>query len=78
VVGNISGKAVDTVLRTQSYASLPFAPGRHFDLQHGEDIYRCFPTDGHLVTKIVNTVKAQYELAAEGLLPTADTSAVVS
>ena len=78
VVGNVNGKAVDKVLRTHAYASLPFAPGRHFDLQHAGDIYRCIPTDGRLVTKIVNTVKAHYELANEGLLLGAEAGTGVS
>lgn len=44
-----------------TFASLPFGPGKHLDIQHGKDIYRCYPDDGRVVMKAINLVKIYYE-----------------
>lgn len=48
-----------------SFASLPFQPGQCFDIQHGKDIYRCFPDDPSIVMKVVNLVKVFYAMHTE-------------
>ena len=45
-----------------TFASVPFSPGKHIDLQFGDEIYRCVLSDSYLVMKLVNTVKIYYEL----------------
>ena len=42
--------------------TLPFSPGRHFEIQDGPDIYRCVLSDGKLVMKFINMVKVFYKL----------------
>lgn len=37
--------------------SLPFSPGRYFEIQNGQEIYRCFPEDGRIVMKLINLLK---------------------
>ncbi len=64
-VGTIREQEVDTVIGISNFASLPFTPGRCLEIQHGDDIYRCFPTDGRLTMKIINIVKIYYEREVE-------------
>lgn len=66
-VGRIHGNEVDTVIPITAFASLPFSPGKHFEIQHGDDIFRCYPEDGRIVMKIINIVKIYYELSIEAL-----------
>ena len=42
--------------------ALPFSPGKHLEVQHGENIYRCVFKDGRPVMKFINMVKAQYRM----------------
>lgn len=42
--------------------TLPFSPGKHFEIQDGSTIYRCVPEDGRQVIKCIHMVKAFYEL----------------
>ena len=60
--GRLRGEAVEMHVPTTCFASLPFVPGRHFDIQHGSDIFRCYPADGRTTIKFVHAVKALYEL----------------
>ena len=60
--GEINGEALDLALPTASYASLPFTPGRHVEVQHGDVIYRCLPEDGRIVMKLINMIKIFYEM----------------
>ena len=60
-VGTIKGEAKDRVIGITNFASLPFKPGRYFEIQHDDDIYRCYPEDGRMTMKIINIVKIFYE-----------------
>lgn len=60
--GYIRGESVDVDVPISNFASLPFSPGKHFEIQHGDDIYRCLPDDKLIVTKFINRVKIFYEL----------------
>lgn len=42
--------------------TLPFSPGKYFEIQDGKDIYRCVLSDGRQVTKFINLVKIFYRL----------------
>ncbi len=60
--GTIKGDEREMEIPTATFASLPFSPGRYFELQHGEEIFRCAPHDGREVMRLVNAVKIFYEL----------------
>lgn len=61
--GVIGGEKKTINIETDKFASLPFKPGKFFEIQHGEDIYRCLPKENPvIVMKIINMVKIFYEL----------------
>jgi 1-acyl-sn-glycerol-3-phosphate acyltransferase len=64
IKGNINGEEVDLAMPTASFPSLPFKPGRNFEIQHGDISYRCFPKKPLVVMKWVNLVKIFYEKKA--------------
>ncbi len=61
IEGVVKGEVLSLHVPITTFASLPFGPGRHFDIQHGKDIYRCYPDDGRMVMKLINLVKIFYE-----------------
>ena len=65
VQGTLNGETVDLSMPTTSFPSLPFKPGRYFEIQYGSISYRCFPEKPQSVMKWVNLVKIYYELAME-------------
>lgn len=60
--GKINGESVDYVIPSSKIPTLPFSPGRHFEIQHGQEIFRCVLDDGKLVMKFINALKIFYEL----------------
>ena len=62
IEGCICGEPLDLKVPIACFASLPFSPGRYFEIQHGDDIFRCYPTDPSLVMKFINRVKIYYEI----------------
>lgn len=62
IKGKLNGDNVDLSMPTTAFPSLPFKPGRNFEIQHGETTYRCFPSKPLTVMKWVNLVKICYEL----------------
>ena len=62
LTGNLRGEDVELRIPTTCFASLPFSPGKHFDIQHGKDIFRCYPEDGRRAIAFVHAVKALYEI----------------
>lgn len=63
--GEIKGEPIEQTVSVANIPTLPFSPGKHFEIQHGKDIYRCYPEDGRLTMKFINMVKIFYELRAE-------------
>lgn len=63
--GVLRGEDFSLSVSTANFASLPFSPGRYFEIQHGADIFRCLPTSSDTVMKLANLVKVFYELRAE-------------
>lgn len=63
--GEINGEYIDLILPTQKYPSLPFKPGKNFEIQHGDISYRCFPENPIVVMKWINLIKIYYELQIE-------------
>ncbi|MBQ5321431.1 MAG: 1-acyl-sn-glycerol-3-phosphate acyltransferase [Oscillospiraceae bacterium] len=62
IKGSIRGEEKEIKIPIINFASLPFSPGKHLEIQHGENIYRCVLNDGKLVMKFINMVKIFYEL----------------
>lgn len=63
LVGKVNGENFDLKVSIANVASMPFKPGKYFEVQHGDDIYRCVLDDGKLVTKFVNMLEIFYELS---------------
>ena len=63
--GMLRGKPLELRLSINGIPTLPFKPGRHLDIQNGQEIYRCLPRDGRLVMKFINMVKAFHALREE-------------
>ncbi len=63
--GEIRGEPIEQRISIANIPTLPFSPGKHFEIQHGKDIYRCYPEDGRLTMKFINMVKIFYELRAD-------------
>lgn len=55
--GTIRGQEQTVSISVASLPALPFAPGKHLELQHGSMIYRCLPKDGKLVMKLIHLLK---------------------
>lgn len=63
--GQLRGEPVSLTVPVAGLPTLPFSPGKHFEVQHGKDIYRCVLEDGRLVMKFINMVKIFFELSRE-------------
>lgn len=60
--GIINGEEVELSVSPAGIPTLPFSPGKHLEIQHGGDIYRCVLSDGRLVMKFINALKIFHEL----------------
>lgn len=65
IEGTLKGEAVSLFFPIEGIPSLPFSPGKHFEVQHGKDIYRCIPENGRLAMKFINMVKIFFVLSRE-------------
>jgi predicted RNA-binding Zn-ribbon protein involved in translation (DUF1610 family) len=63
LVGTVSGEEREIKIAPSAFPSLPFKPGAYLELQHGKEIFRLYPEDGHQIMKYINFVKIQYELS---------------
>jgi len=61
IEGMIRGEKADLTIPISMIPTLPFKPGRYFEIQHGENIYRCVLEDGKQAMKFINMVKIFYE-----------------
>lgn len=68
--GNIRGQETVLEVPIQGIPALPFSPGKHLEVQHGEDIYRCVFKDEKPVMKFINLLKNLYELEQAELAKT--------
>jgi len=62
IEGVIHGQPTRLTVPITNIPTLPFSPGKYFEIQQGSNIYRCRLEDGHLVMKFINMVKIFYEL----------------
>ncbi|MBO5253877.1 MAG: 1-acyl-sn-glycerol-3-phosphate acyltransferase [Clostridia bacterium] len=53
----LNGEPRNFFVSVANVPSLPFSPGRYFEIQYGQDIYRCAPEDGRIVMKLINMLK---------------------
>lgn len=53
----LHGEAKRFLVSVANMPSTPFSPGRYFEIQYGQTIYRCFPEDGRIVMKLINLLK---------------------
>jgi len=60
--GQLRNEPVKLEVSIGGIPTLPFSPGKHFEIQDGSTIYRCVPKDGRQVMKCIHMVKAFYEL----------------
>ena len=60
--GKLNGENIELDVNASCFASLPFKPGKHIEVQHGKDIYRCVLEDGRLSMKFINLIKINHEL----------------
>lgn len=60
--GSVRGETINLSVPIGGIPTLPFCPGKHFEVQHGRDIYRCVLEDGRLVMKFINMVKIFYAI----------------
>ena len=60
--GTIHNETVELEVPILGIPALPFTPGKHLEVQHGEHIYRCVFKDGRPVMKFINMLKALYQL----------------
>lgn len=58
LAGEMNGEPVDISVPIANIPTLPFGPGKYFEVQHGGSIYRCVLDDGRLVMKFINLLKA--------------------
>lgn len=65
--GNIRGEDTRLEVPIVGIPALPFSPGRHLEVQRGEEIYRCVFKDGRPVMKFINMIKSLYEIEQEAL-----------
>ena len=65
--GTIRGEETLLEIPIVGIPALPFSPGKHLEVQHGEDIYRCVFKDGKPVMKFINMIKSLYEIEQEAL-----------
>ena len=65
LTGQIHDESVDITIPIISIPTLPFKPGRCFEIQDGSTIYRCVLEDGRQVMKFIHMLKSFYELRQE-------------
>ena len=65
--GTICGEQTRLEVPIVGIPALPFSPGKHLEVQRGEEIYRCVFKNGRPVMKFINMIKCLYEIEQETL-----------
>ncbi len=60
--GTINGQETQLHVPIHNVPTLPFSPGKYFEVQHGDDIYRCVLSDGRQAMKFINLLKIFAEI----------------
>lgn len=67
-VGTLHGEQTELHIPIRNIPTLPFKPGHHIEIQHGDTIYRCLLKNRQLMMKFVNMVELFYELDHEAVM----------
>ncbi len=59
--GKLNGEDVSLELPTKTVPTLPVIPGKHFEIQQGDTIYRCLPENKACMMKFVYMTELFYE-----------------
>ena len=62
IIGTLHNQPFQSKFATDSFPMLPFKPGKCFEIQQGNEIYRIQPKDGRIVMKWILTLKTAYQL----------------
>ena len=65
IEGELFGNEERIYVPTAHFASMPFSPGKHMEIQQEKNIYRCLPDDPRVVQKFVNVIKVRHAMSAE-------------
>lgn len=68
LTGTMNGERRELEVPILGIPALPFTPGKHLEVQHGDKIYRCVFKDGRPVMKFINMIKGLYQLEQEMLV----------
>ncbi|MCQ2555571.1 MAG: 1-acyl-sn-glycerol-3-phosphate acyltransferase [Clostridia bacterium] len=60
--GTVNGEEISIELTPSLYPMLPYSPGKYFELQDKDTIYRLVLKNGRMVQKCVNTIKMNFRL----------------
>ncbi len=61
----LQGQSLDICLSLINIPSLPFAPGKHLEVQYGDVIYRCRLRQGRLVMKLIHMIQIFHAIISE-------------
>lgn len=61
ICGTLHGEETEMEISIGGLPTLPFCPGKYFEIQDGKNIYRCVLDDGKQVMKFINLVKIFYK-----------------
>ena len=61
--GRLKNQPFDLKVPITNVASMPCKPGKYFEIQHGDDIYRCSLEDGQVCMKFTNVLEIFYQLS---------------
>lgn len=59
--GTLHGVLTELAIPIDGLPTLPVSPGRHLELQQGQNIYRCVLDDGRLAMKFIHMLESLYE-----------------
>lgn len=62
LTGTVNGEEREVHVPSHMIPTLPFKPGGHFEIQHGDENYRCIPRDKRQVMKFIHYIKVLYML----------------
>lgn len=62
LVGNVHGEDIDKAMPTGVAYVLPNKPGKHVEMQIGNETYRCVLSDGKLVVKYLQLLKIFFKM----------------
>ena len=65
--GENDGQPISIRAEAAAFPILPFSPGKHLEVQDGNQIYRCRLSDGRQVMAFIHMLKLSHKLAQEAI-----------